>query len=650
MSRITARQSLTTALLGLTALLGACVDGAAQNTLASGGSASAGSSSVANAGASGSGVVGASAGTAGTGAPVSCLAPQTSCNGACVDLTSNANCGSCGKACAAGQACTAGTCQGCAASLTVCNDACTDTQTSSDHCGGCSQPCATGATCSGGKCGCAMGQALCNDVCADLQESETNCGSCGDACSTGQSCSSGTCITDAGADGCSGPALGVTLSQVAAYQTVKVPVMDAGAEIGTAKRTTDLVTGRPTLFRIGVTVDAGFAARTLSARVTVNKGDSATQFFGKAMISKTSVDTEPASTFQVLVPADQITVDTRYSVELVECGTGSGTAKAARFPATSDIELGARRTGILKVKLFPLLANGKAPDTSDTALAVYRQQLLAMYPIDSVELTVGEQLSIAFPVDWSGTLNQMRTKRSNDKPAADVYYYGLLKPQDTFSQFCGGGCTTGIGYVGEQNSASFRAALGVGFADRTSAQTMAHELGHNHGRNHAPCVPNGGSISGVDGNYPFPDGRTGILGYDSRTKVLLPEKGTDLMGYCSNVWLSEYTYGGILDRVALVNGNNGSQAKALDPAALHPWRVLLIDSHGARWTDPIREPQEAEGRPIVARALDAAGAQLEELTLYRTDISEGGGAVFWVPEPHPNWVTLDIPAVTRVAF
>ena len=362
-------------------------------------------------------------------------------------------------------------------------------------------------------------------------------------------------VTGAGADGCSGKALGITLSQIAVYQTVKIGVMDSGAEIATTQRATDVVAGRQTLFRLSVTVDAGFAARQLSGRVTVSNGATITQYFGTLMVSKSSVDTDPSSTFQVYVPPEQITADTHYFAELVECSTGSGNAGSTRFPATGDIALGARHTGGVKVTIIPLQANNKLPDTSDTALTVYRQQLMAMYPIDSIELTVAAQMSIQFPVDWETTLDQMRSRRMTDNPPDDVYYFGLLKPQDTFAQFCGNGCTTGIGYVAAANAPSFRAAMGIGYADRESAQTMAHELGHNHGRMHAPCVPPGGTISGVDPNYPFPDGRTGVIGYDSRTKVLLSATGTDLMGYCSNVWLSEYTYGGITDRVALINGN-----------------------------------------------------------------------------------------------
>jgi hypothetical protein len=495
-----------------------------------------------------------------------------------------------------------------------------------------------------------MGQQLCNDVCVDLKQSDANCGACGKTCMAGQACTNGSCLSGAGADGCSaGPALGITLKRIDVYQSVKVPVMDSEAEITADKRTTDVVTGRATMFRLSVALDSGFTARQISARVTVDNGTmTVAQYFAKNTVSKDSVETEPGSTFQVLVPPEQITADTRYSAELVECAPATGQAGSARFPKTGDIELAARHTGGLKVTIIPLQANNKLPDTSDTTLNTYRQQMMAMYPIDAITFTVAAPVTIAYPVDWEATLDQLRAKRKTDATPADVYYYGMLKPQDSFSAFCGNACTTGIGYVGEANSGGYRAAMGVGYADRVSAQTMAHEIGHNHGRSHAPCVPNGGQISGVDPKYPFPDGHTGIIGYDFRTNALLSDKGTDLMGYCSNVWLSEYTYGGLTDRVALVNGN---KAELFDAAALQTFRVLLVGgARGARWGVPITKPSLPEGTAVTARAVDEMGNLLQEITVYRTEISDSGAASIMIPEPQPAWSGIDVMGSGVVPF
>jgi Stigma-specific protein, Stig1 len=288
--------------LGVMASTVACVDGSASSnqgpaeSMSLGGLNSVGSPSGAGAGGKGN----ASA-AGGAGVPIAnCTAPQASCNGVCTDLTSVAHCGTCEQACVTGQSCTAGACV-CPAAQVTCNGACVDTQTSVEHCGGCSKPCATGAACNAGVCGCAQGQELCNGVCVDLKQNEANCGMCGNACMTGGTCENGACVTGAGADGCTGgTALGITLKKIDVYQTVKVPVMDAGAEITTDKRTTDVVTGRVTMFRISVALGSGSSARQISARINVDNGTATAQYFAKQAVSKDSVETEVASTFQVV--------------------------------------------------------------------------------------------------------------------------------------------------------------------------------------------------------------------------------------------------------------------------------------------------------------------------------------------------------------
>ena len=82
-----------------------------------------------------------------------------------------------------------------------------------------------------------------------------------------------------------------------------------------------------------------------------------------------------------------------------------------------------------------LLANGSAPDTTDASLDIYRQQFLAMYPITAVNMSFGDQITTDYPINWTNVLDQMRTKRAADAPAADVYYFGLLKPAATFAAF-----------------------------------------------------------------------------------------------------------------------------------------------------------------------------------------------------------------------
>jgi Peptidase M66 len=486
-----------------------------------------------------------------------------------------------------------------------------------------------------------------------------NCGTCGNKCGISKTCSAGSCVPskggDVGADGCVGLAAGVTLSSIMAYQTVEIPVMRDGAEVGVSGRKTDVVAGRDTLFRLFVTLGSGFMPRAISGRVFVDNQGTVDVYTSKKSLSKSSMAADLDSTFQVLVPKEKITRDTIYQVELVECGGAQGgTPGNVRFPADSAVSLRARTTGPLKVTIIPLVAGSQEPDTSDNALKAYKDTFLALYPIPSIELSVAPKLSVSDAKDWTGMLDGMRAKRRTDAPDDDVYYYGMLKPTATFREYCGNGCTAGIGYVVPQatgsQQAQQRAALGLAYGDAISANTMAHEVGHNHGRGHAPCVPRGGSISGVDAAYPYDGGATGVYGWDMRSMTLMPPTRTDIMGYCDSVWISDYTYDGLLTRVA---GVNGVTTKGLAPPAslpVQPWRVLLLDDRGVRWGIPIAEPSVPSGMPESAEALDAAGNVVDVVDVYRTEISDIEAFSIEVPEPEPNWVAIRVAGAPELMY
>jgi Metallo-peptidase family M12B Reprolysin-like len=585
-----------------------------------------------------------------------CMPGQTACGAACVDVTTDsANCGVCGTACTGRRSCQQSSCQ-CAVGNTFCGANCTNLQTDAANCGVCGSACSSDKVCTAGQCVCPAGQMLCGTTCVDVQSNAVNCGACGTQCSLGQVCSAGLCGGGGGPgpDGCSGLAQNLTLNEVAVYQTVSVPVMKDGAEVAAGARNTDVVVGRDSVFRVFVSTGAGFVARPLSARVYVQNTNTVDSYFGKATLSGPSQEATLASTFQIAIPKDKITSSTRYAVEVVECGgTGTGGVQAPRFPATDGVALAARVTGALKIKLIPLLANSLTPDTSDAAVAAYRALMLAIYPITSLELSVGDQVSVTDATDWETMLDQMRSKRTADKPAADVYYFGLLKPAATLKAYCGSGCTAGIGYVvtgagSTAQQANQRAALGLAYGDATSAETMAHEVGHNHGREHAPCVQ-GGTISGVDANYPYLNGVVGVYGWDSRTNILIQPTRTDIMGYCNSRWISDYTYDGILNRVAALDAT--SMSELLVPASqVHPWRVALLGARGPRWGIPISEPVAPAGTAELADILDASGGVLATVTVYRTLIADLAASSVMVPEPQPGWASVHIAGAAALAF
>jgi hypothetical protein len=471
------------------------------------------------------------------------------------------------------------------------------------------------------------------------------------ACSLGQACKDGQCSGGgaSGPDACAGLAQGVSVTQISLYQSVSIPIMKDGTEVPVRSRNSDVVVGRDAIFRVFVATSAGFSARQLSARVFVQNGTDVDTYFAKTMVSGPSQEAVLASTFQVAVPKEKIALDTRYALEIVECGVPpSGDAGSARFPERDAVSLGARETGGLKIRVIPLIANSIAPDTSDMGLAGYRATMLAMYPITALEFSLGDSLSVDDATDWMGMLDQVRAKRQLDRPAPDVYYYGMLKPAATLRDYCGSGCTAGIGYVPQGTTAqqaSQRAAVGLSFGDAVSWETMAHEVGHNHGRDHAPCPQSG--ISGIDPSFPYANGAVGVFGWDARSQSLISPAATDIMGYCNKKWISDYTYDGLVNRVALINGALQSQVTTGEPAL---FRVLLVDARGARWGRPLTEAALPAGVAEPAVVHDARGRFAAEINVYRTPISDVGGYSIEVPPPEPGWVSVSVKGAGKVAF
>jgi hypothetical protein len=515
-----------------------------------------------------------------------------------------------------------------------CGGVCLDPLTTPQHCGACDNMCMPGQLCQAGQCVCAAGQMACGAGCVDLQTSNKDCGMCGNACAQGETCMAGKCRAPLGADGCGGAARDVSLKDIAAYQSIKIPLNMGMTPI--SDRDIELVQGRKTLFRIGVETGPGFAARELSARVSISQGTGMPmQFFAKQRITKSSVESDTATTFQIAVPPEQIGPDTRYSVELVECAeASSGMMLQPRFPTMGDTPLDARKLGTLKIKLIPLRSNSRLPDTSEASLKVYRDYMEAMYPVEKVEFTVAEPEDIAYPVNWNNTIDQIRALRQSERPEDDVYYYGMLAPTATLREYCRRGCTAGVGYVGDPRQAATRVAMGLAFADETSGGVMAHEVGHNHGRGHAPCAP-GNQISGVDRAYPQPQALTQVWGYDSRNQTFFdPATTKDIMGYCEPKWISDYTYAGLMSRVSSLNM---SPLVLGEDETAAQFNVLLVDAQGPRWSRPFTRPEAPFGQPEDAQALDIDGRVVERITVYRTLIGDNDGATLLVPPAKQGW-------------
>jgi hypothetical protein len=225
-----------------------------------------------------------------------------------------------------------------------------------------------------------------------------------------------------------------------------------------------------------------------------------------------------------------------------------------------------------------------------------------------------------------------------DKVGKDVYYFAPFAPKASFDQFCGGGCVAGLALLGDPGDNFSRAAIGLGYPDADSVVTALHEIGHNHGRQHAPC-----DVQDPDPQYPHSGGKDGVWGYDLLTKKLFPPTTTDVMGYCTPVWVSDYTFKALFDRVKLINGAK----RVIVPESLRDRlydRALVGADGSVQWLSSIRleEPPVAEEKPIVVESEGLV--ETVKGSFYRFDHLEGG-IVFWPATERPTRaVRIDVAA------
>lgn len=189
----------------------------------------------------------------------------------------------------------------------------------------------------------------------------------------------------------------------------------------------------------------------------------------------------------------------------------------------------------LEIVLVPVVSGNFTPVVPSASAVL--DELTRRFPIprDRIAITTRAPYTLTSvtdgldtQTDWSSALSELRQLRDRENPNnAYRYYFGFVRRS--------GGSVAGIGYV------PGRTALGW---DSTSgwSRTMSHELGHNFGRPHAPC----GSVSNADTNYPYAGGALGptplVDSVPAALDVISPANQTDIMGYCSGTWFSDYNY------------------------------------------------------------------------------------------------------------
>lgn len=473
---------------------------------------------------------------------------------------------------------------------------------------------------------------------------------------------------------------GLAIERVEIYQAVQIPLYEGGAPVGAATRNAPVVAGREAFVRVYVTPsDPGaWTPRQVTAElflgpVGVRPFDPQDPGAAQALvvtdtrtIAAASSEASLGSTFGLRLPATGVSASPAmaWAVRLVDPTEASpavavGTAHAARVPAdglaSHGLEAQDDRGGIDLV-LVPLRydrdGSGRLPDTSAAQLGLIDALLTNLYPASLSSITVHEPIPWDGALTWTGNfdfgdLNEYLVDlRVAENAPGRAHYYGLVCPADTFAAYCGSSCVTGQSYlVDSPEDSDYRVGGGVGYSGEDSVWTLAHELGHQFGRSHAPC-----DVSSYDPNYPYDGGLIGVYGMDLRQSpaaLLSPDVYADLMGYCDDTWVSDYTYRAFFTRLLAVN------ALPPPPPPLLPLPAPGLGAPGAPSPDRYRalrlspEATPAWGRSLRSRTARRTGER--HLVIFRgaggralaraeaplVRHGHGGEARLLIPEPFP---------------
>lgn len=439
-----------------------------------------------------------------------------------------------------------------------------------------------------------------------------------------------------------GLAAGVELFGIEAYQAVRVPLVEGGLRVEDPR--VPLITRKDMFLRI-YAAPTERPGRSVVAVVRMEgAGEPATFLSTEVVLTAPSTLDDPRSTLNVRVPGAALTEGSSLSVALVEFG-GPG-EPGGRFPR--------RELDVLELPLTPSAAftlvvvpvehhvDGlrRTPATDDAAMQALVADLRALWPVGEVRVRVrtpmmwSEPLPRTNPSAWNALLEAMTSLREADG-ATSEYYLALVSPGESYDDYCSLACIAGLAPVNDDDLASMRVAVALGFNDPTSRITAVHELGHALGRGHAPC----GVATQLDEAFPHPDGLTGDWGWDPRAGALVDPTVADFMGYCEPVWISPHNYLLLHERISPSTPSRLSlQSAPHHVFSIAPFRAprWLTHTHEALAAGPGATLTMLHARDAFGRSLGWVGGRrvrLSAMGFERVVVPEVQGAAWYeLPE------------------
>lgn len=330
---------------------------------------------------------------------------------------------------------------------------------------------------------------------------------------------------------------------------------------------TPAVAGKRALLRVFAIANQCNTARPL-VRVTLSGIPNARTFDLETPAVSVSTRPDPGTliaSYNAIIPAADVRPGLNVSVELDPTGlVAEANEQDNRFPASGSNLMDVRVVPSMGLLLVPVAIGATLGNVAAERVDSLVDFSRAIHPAFSYEVVVGSVFtSTAQPLQsnsvtgWSTLLSELDAKRVADRQNNGVvrYYHGIV-PVSYRSGIAG------IGYIGGKTALTW---------DRLPSATeiMAHELGHNFGRFHAPC----GNPDGPDKNYPsmgtYAGGHIGQYGIDLRSMELKqPQFFSDVMGYCSLRWVSDYTYMNTMQWLIDHPSSAGVVSAGVEPALL----------------------------------------------------------------------------------
>lgn len=242
-------------------------------------------------------------------------------------------------------------------------------------------------------------------------------------------------------------------------------------------------------------------------------------------------------------------------------------------PMPPDVVVEFQNSAPLRVRLIRLRYQSGNPPVSRVATAqdisLIKSWLLRAYPISQViaaEVTVDANIGPPFDRD-DGTndcneanaqISALRNLDISGGMDKRTHYYGLVSDGGDFMRGCANLIPASPNPAAVASGPTGPGTFGWDTDGSYGDWYTAHELGHTFGRKH---IGSGCGETSDDPLYPFPKGQLSkadgaFVGFDvgdtalGRPMAVMPGVDWhDVMSYCTNQWMSSYTFKGLLKRL-----------------------------------------------------------------------------------------------------